>query len=201
MRIYLVRHGQTVRGREETFRGRMDAPLDDMGRKQAAAVATALRDVKLVAVYTSPLSRSVDTARAIAVSHGINIIVRDALTDIDVGEWEGLSTDRIRSDYGRLYLDWQTGPDSFTFPGGESLSDVSDRAMAAMGKIVSSHEHDDELVIVSHRVLTKLILLNMLHAPVSSFWKLSQDPCCINVVDYTEAGYVVESVNCISHLA
>ncbi len=67
MRIYLVRHGQTIRGREETFRGRMDAPLDDIGRGQAAAAAKALREANLTSVYTSPLSRAVDTARAIAV--------------------------------------------------------------------------------------------------------------------------------------
>ena len=200
MRIYLVRHGQTIRGREETFRGRMDAPLDDIGRGQAAAAAKALREANLTAVYTSPLSRAVDTARAIAVPHGLNIAVLEALTDIDVGEWEGLSTGQIRSEYGKLYLDWQTGPDSFTFPGGESLSDVSARATSALGTIVSSHGHDDEVVVVSHRVLTKLVLLDILRVLVSSFWKISQDPCCINVVDHTEAGYVVEAVNCVSHL-
>jgi broad specificity phosphatase PhoE len=70
------------------------------------------------------------------------IAVLEALTDIDVGEWEGLSTGQIRSEYGKLYLDWQTGPDSFTFPGGESLSDVSARATSALGTIVSSHGHD-----------------------------------------------------------
>lgn len=200
MRIYLVRHGQTIRGREETFRGRMDVPLDDTGRSQAASTAKALREANLAAVYTSPLSRATDTARAIAVPHNLNVAVLEALTDIDVGEWEGLSTDQIRSEYGKLYLDWQTGPDSFTFPGGESLSDVSARAISALGSILSSHSPDDEVVVVSHRVLTKLILLDILHAPVSSFWKLSQGPCCINVVNHTEAGYIVEAVNCVSHL-
>ena len=100
----------------------------DIGRGQAAAAAKALREANLTSVYTSPLSRAVDTARAIAVPHGLNIAVLEALTDIDVGEWEGLSTGQIRSEYGKLCLDWQTGPDSFTFPGGESLSDVSARA-------------------------------------------------------------------------
>ncbi|MEA4883877.1 MAG: histidine phosphatase family protein [Clostridia bacterium] len=201
MRLFIIRHGDTHHNRDEVFRGRADIHLDDSGEAQAAATGRALSGSGLCAVYASPLSRTVETARAIAAPHGLPVETVDGLNDIDVGLWEGLPVKRVRSEYGIEFVAWQTGPELFRFPGGESLSDVSRRSTDALSSIISSHGQGDSIAIVSHRVVAKLLLLHMVGAPVSSFWNISQDPCCINLIQCTDLGYILHKVNDTSHLA
>src|SRR5437763_13854167 len=91
-RIHLVRHGQTVMNTQVRFRGRLDVPLNEVGRKEARDAARALRGAGLVAVYTSPLGRAREVAEAIAVVNGVGA-VRDQpnLVNLDYGAWEGLT--------------------------------------------------------------------------------------------------------------
>ena len=90
-RIILVRHGETDWNKEQIFRGRIDVPLNSTGLKQAKATGEALKDWKIDAVYSSPLSRALDTAKAIAELHpSISFKEAEGFTDIDFGKWQGM---------------------------------------------------------------------------------------------------------------
>jgi broad specificity phosphatase PhoE len=90
-KVYLVRHGQTAWNVGEIFRGRADIPLDDVGRNEAMLAGEALKDAAIHVVYSSPLSRSMETARSIAKFHNLTVTPLEAITDISYGEWEGQS--------------------------------------------------------------------------------------------------------------
>ncbi|MCR4426943.1 MAG: histidine phosphatase family protein [Firmicutes bacterium] len=207
MRVYVVRHGETGWNREEVFRGRADIPLDDTGLAQAEATGRALASVGLTAVYSSPLSRALQTAEAIASFHGLDVIPHEGFSDIDVGEWEGVQIEAVKRNYPDFLSAWQRDPASFTFPGGESLCAVMERAVASLEEVASRREHDAAgrdrdaaIAVVSHRVVNKLLLLWALGAGPEGFWRIRQDTCCINLVEMTPMGPVVHTVNDRHHL-
>ncbi|MGE5592202.1 MAG: histidine phosphatase family protein [Betaproteobacteria bacterium] len=201
MKIILIRHGQTRWNKEEVFRGRADIPLDETGLAQAEATARALAHVEIAAVYSSPLARAHETACAIARPHGLEVQLVDGFTDIDCGAWEGLPVEEARSRYPRMFEAWQRAPHTVTFPGGESLDIVADRAWAAIDQIAAVRAKDDVVAIVSHRVVNKLILLRALGLASSAFWKVRQDTCCLNIVEYGPGGCVLHLLNDRCHLA
>ena len=82
-RVFLLRHGETDWNRNEVFRGRIDIPLNAMGHLQAAALSEALKTPSFQKVYSSPLSRAYETARGIALSHGLEVVTDEGFIDGD----------------------------------------------------------------------------------------------------------------------
>ena len=91
----LARHGETDWNREGRFQGHADPPLNDTGRAQAERLAAELDHVELSAVYSSPLGRATETARIVAAARGLEPIALDALREVDVGSWQGLTREEI----------------------------------------------------------------------------------------------------------
>jgi broad specificity phosphatase PhoE len=196
--IYLVRHGQTNWNREEVFRGRADIPLNETGRKEALLTGQYLRGVVVDSVYSSPLSRAVVTAEAIAHYHDRKVQILDGLIDIDFGRWQGISHEEVREKYGKLYRQWKDTPHLVGFPGGESLKEVRKRALKAIKSIIRDHV-DETLVMVSHRVVNKIVLCGLLGLDNSHFWQIGQDTGCINILEFAE-GFTLRRLNDTSHL-
>lgn len=145
-KVFLVRHGATAWNIEKRAQGHADIDLNEDGHKQAAAVATELSHEKLVAVYSSDLKRARDTAAAIAGAHGLEVIVDPDFREIDQGEWEGLTTDEIRTRWPDL---WGPNRHYNARPGGESPQQVKKRALRALAKAVAAHP-DEAIAVVSH---------------------------------------------------
>jgi broad specificity phosphatase PhoE len=143
--IVLVRHGETDWNRERRFQGHADTPLNDAGRAQAADLADSLTSERLVAVYTSPLRRAYETAALIAIRLGLDVRPLDALREIHVGYWEGLTIDEVRERYPEgASADWHAG-----WPGGETYEELSTRVLPALVSL--AHEHPNERILaVTH---------------------------------------------------
>src|SRR5213076_1063225 len=90
-RVFLVRHGATVLSAEDRFAGATDVQLSEEGREQARRLAERLRAEKIAAVFASPLGRTLETARIIAASHGLEVELRDGLREISHGRWEQMT--------------------------------------------------------------------------------------------------------------
>jgi len=199
--IYLIRHGETEWNKTERFRGLSDISLNTKGKKQAESVGRALSQSAFEVIYTSPMRRSVETAQLIAGSRkGIKVVEVQALKDLDCGQWEGMSLEEVASKHPELYNLWETQPHKVRIPGGESLAMVKTRAMDAIREMVELHE--GSLVVVTHRVVTKIILMATLGIPLAHFWQLQQDNACINRIRFREplAPGLVISVNLTAHL-
>ena len=196
--IYLVRHGQTAWNREEVFRGRADIPLNEIGRKEALLTGEYLEKVKASAIYSSPLSRAVETAEAISRYQGKEVLISDGLIDIDFGRWQGVSHEEVKEKFGDLYRQWKDAPHLVRFPGGETLEDVRERVLRGIDEILPDHG-DETLVMVSHRVVNKTLLCGLLGLDNSHFWQIGQDTGCINILEFAE-GFTLRLLNDTSHL-
>jgi broad specificity phosphatase PhoE len=196
--VYLVRHGQTAWNREEVFRGRGDIPLNETGRKEALLTGQYLRRVVVNSVYSSPLSRAVVTAETIAHYQDRKVQILDGLIDIDFGQWQGISHEEVREKYGELYRQWKDTPHLVRFPGGESLKEVRKRVLRAIRSIIRDHA-DETLVMVSHRVVNKIMLCGLLGLDNSHFWQIGQDTGCINILEFSEE-FTIRRLNDTSHL-
>jgi broad specificity phosphatase PhoE len=183
--IILARHGNTPWNKDKIFRGSKDIPLDDQGREEARALAEWLKDEPIHAAYTSPLSRSRDTARAIASHHGLEVIDLPGLADLCYGDWEGLPLKEVKVKYADLYGQWEAAPHTVRFPNGETLEDVRRRALAAVNEV--AHRHPGQTVLlVGHRAVNKVIIAALIGLDNSHFWRIAQDTTCINRFQWVE---------------
>jgi broad specificity phosphatase PhoE len=198
-KLYLVRHGQTAWNVGEIFRGRADIPLDETGRREAGLAGEALREATIHAVYSSPLSRSFETAQLIAKFHNLPVEPLEAIIDISYGDWEGLSNERVRESYPELHKLWHEQPHKVCFPRGESLDEVRARTMTAVSRLVVKHE-DRTIVLVAHRVPNKVICCALIGLDNSHFWRIQQDTACTNLFTHKNGEWIVSFLNDTSYL-
>ncbi len=168
--IVLVRHGETRWNVEEIFRGRIDVELSETGIRQAELLADYLSRVKIEAIYSSPLKRALKTAETIAVCHQLQVKVVPGLNDLDFGQWQGLSLKEVKDKYQENYTEWLNHPERVRLPGGETLDDVGRRAMLLVDEAIAQHK--GAVVLVSHRVVNKVLICALLGLDNSHFWNI-----------------------------
>lgn len=198
--LILIRHGQTEWNRIERFRGQADVPLNETGIAQAAA--TGLRVAARwtpTAVYTSPLSRAVKTAEAIAKLFDLPVQAHPGLIDIDYGEWQGLTPDEARQHWPEQVDNWYHHPERAIIPGGETLTGLRTRLMLAVKELAARHA-GETIVLVGHTVINRIILLGVLGLGNERFWHLKQDTCAINVFEVDQDDFIIHSLNDTCHL-
>jgi len=197
--ILLIRHGLTSWNEEKRFRGRADVPLSDIGLAQGRALAQRLAPEPIDAVYTSPLTRAVETAKAVAEPHGLEPAVLERLIDIDYGEWEGRLEAEVQAAQPDLYRAWLEDPSLIQPSRGESLSDVEGRIAGLLGDV--SHDWPaGRVALVSHRVTNKLLLGVALGLGQKAFWRVRQDTACLNIIDHEHDRFSVRLMNDTCHL-
>lgn len=153
--IFFVRHGESEANAARRFSGRMDSPLTARGRAQAETVADALAGVSFDRIIATPLSRSLDTALAIARRRKMPVDVEGALIEIDVGDRTGTTFDEVRG-----LPEWRD--DGFVaWPDGETLEQVLERALAAIRRIVRETPGGTVLV-VGHGGVTRILVSHFL---------------------------------------
>jgi phosphoserine phosphatase len=168
--LFLVRHGQSDLNREGRFRGLTDAPLNEVGRNEAAGAAAILDGSGVGLIYTSPVPRALQTAEIIAGSIHAPVKEENGFTDVDYGEWQGLTVQEVRQRFGRAMIDsWKRDPEGFTFPGGDSIRSVESRLSPALMRAANS---DRNVAVVSHLAVLKLCFLIIMELPVDYFWRI-----------------------------
>ena len=198
-RVYVVRHGQTAWNLEEVFRGRADIPLDDTGKKEVHLAGEALKDETLHAIYSSPLSRSMETAENIAKFQNIPVTPLEAIIDISYGEWEGKALAEVREKSPELYDLWLREPHNVRFPRGETLDEVRKRTMEAVEKLTARHQNEN-IALVAHRVPNKVICCALLGIDNSHFWRIQQDTASTNLFTHKDGIWIVSFLNDTSYL-
>lgn len=192
--LILVRHGRTTANTEGVLAGRLPGvALDATGREQADRVGQRLTPVPLVAVVSSPLQRCQQTAKAIrsaqpASRAGLDVRTDAALTECDYGEWQGRAIKELAKE--KLWKTVQTQPSAVRFPGGESMTVMQSRAVAAVRRhdavLEAEHGPDAVWAAVSHGDVIKAILADALGMHLDLFQRLGVDPASVSIVRYAE---------------
>jgi broad specificity phosphatase PhoE len=185
-RLLLVRHGATHLTAENRFSGAVGVDLSEEGRHQAKRLSARLSDVEVAAVYTSPLSRTVETAEILAQPHRLALVHRDGLREISHGRWEGLTRREVEERYADEYAAWEADPFTFAPEQGESGVAVLARALPVIREIVVRHAGGNVLV-VSHKATLRLVLSSLLGFDGRGYRdRLEQSPACLNVLDFKD---------------
>ena len=191
-RLFLVRHGNTMD--EETkkvYKGRTDIPLSPKGiarMEKAAAFLSA--SFTLDKLYTSTLSRSIDSGRIIGRSQGLEAVSLPAFDEIDFGAWEGLSFDEIKERYPQELDRWLLDPANHTPPRGEPFGTARARSMKGVRKILKE-DAGRTVCVVAHAGVLRIMIFALLGMRLSKLFRIAQDYGCINIVDVYEDGNAV----------
>jgi broad specificity phosphatase PhoE len=145
--IYLARHGESDWNAANRFQGHSDRPLTDLGREQARGLADLVAAENVEAIYASPLSRALETARIVAARIGLEVAVDEGLREVDTGSWSGLSRAEVRERYPEGFQRWITG--GAGWEDGESYEEMAERVLAAVNRIAAAHP-GGRVLLVSH---------------------------------------------------
>ena len=200
MQLLLIRHGETPWNSERRVQGcRSDTELSQRGREQAEKIALVLRKQRVDAIYSSPLKRAVDTAKAIARACGLEVKVAFELREIDAGELEGLSQEELRKRYGEFWKEWRESNPSFPLPGGESLEELQRRAWGEIERIMGRHP-EETVAVVGHLLANLAIICRALGLHLGNMGLLRQEPAAINILQMTQQGSSLLQFNDTCHL-
>src|SRR6202007_2193423 len=183
-RVFMVRHGATILSAEDRFAGATDVPLSDEGREQTRRLAERLSGEKIVAVYASPLGRTVETAQILAAPHKLEVQTRDGLREINHGRREQMTRHEVEEKFPEEAAEWEKDPYTFAPLGGESGLAVTARALPVLIDIVRAHPGENVLV-VSHKATIRLLLSSLLGFDPRRYRdNLDQNPAALNIVDF-----------------
>jgi broad specificity phosphatase PhoE len=201
-RLILVRHGETEFNRTDRFRGRIDVPLNDTGLWQAEMAARAIQErYRVSAIYSSPLSRAMRTAEAVAFATGLSVQPLPGLLEFSYGDWDGKSYDDVASEYPEQYRLYLTQPQRARIPGGESIGTFRRRVAAAVEQAVSNHP-EETVVLVGHRLVCRMMVCYLLSLDSAKLPRLEVDNASISVFEKREPeGWVALLLNDTCHLA
>ena len=197
--VILVRHGRTTANASGVLAGRTaGVKLDEDGRRQAAATAERLTPVPLVGVVSSPLERCRQTTRAIVEARtDAPVTVDGGISECDYGDWQGRALKELAKE--KLWRTVQEQPSAATFPGGESMRAMQDRAVAAIrrhdARVAAEHGEDAVWVAVSHGDVIKSVLADALGTHLDLFQRIHVDPASVSIVRYTESRPYVIGTN------
>jgi broad specificity phosphatase PhoE len=185
-RVFLVRHGATVLTAEDRFAGSTDVPLSDEGREQARRLAVRLRPQGIVAVYASPLGRTVETAQILAAPFGVKVQTRPALREISHGRWEEMTRVEVAERFPEEAENWEKDPYTFAPDGGESGLAVTARALPALLEVVRGH-CGEKVLVVSHKATIRLLISSLLGFDPRRYRdNLDQSPAALNIIDFKD---------------
>jgi len=199
LRILLVRHGETDWNRIKRFQGRSDVELNKRGRAQAKALALTLREEPLKAIYSSPITRAIETAKAINRYHQASLEQRDGLMEMDLGDFEGLHPRDLRNEQSEFLRKWLEDPASVRMPNGETLQEVQERAWAVVQEVTKTYHHGSVL-LCSHNFVNLTILCKILGLEITHLRRLHQSVGAMNIIEMNRGQYSLICLNDTCHL-
>ena len=182
VKVILVRHGETDWNEVRRIQGgNSNTLLNERGRKQAESLALRLKQEKIQAIYSSPLQRSLDTAKAIAYYHQLEVGIEPSLREIEVGQLEGVSASELGKRLSEFLTTSIEGKVLPRAPGGESLLEVKERAWDTIKRLIKRHP-DGVLVLVSHYFTILTVICSVLGLPLSQIGRLRLSTGGISVI-------------------
>ena len=184
--IYVIRHGETDSNIRHTCLGQKDVPLNETGEQQAKELAEKLSEVKLDAVYSSPLNRAVNTF-APAVRKDRSVTMSFALIERDFGVWDDMTFDEIREKDPEEFEKWQKDFVGYQIKDGESSVQVQERINRFIDKLLNNHK-DQTVAVVTHLGTARHIISRLLGLTTDQSWLFTLDTGKYAVISIDDEG-------------
>ncbi len=196
--VLLVRHGMNDFVKAHRLAGWMPGVhLNDLGLRQAQAVAERLAAVRIAAVYSSPLERTMETAQPIADRHSLPVISQRELGELDPGEWTGRLAEEVKEC--ELWRQMQRWPSMAAFPGGEAIAEAQRRIARALDQVRFAHP-GETVVVVSHSDPIRLAVAFFTGLPLDLYQRLMIGPASITELVFTNDGPRLVRANDRAHV-
>lgn len=192
--ILLIRHGENDYIRKGLLAGRQPGVhLNAKGWEQARNLAERLAALPIKAVYSSPLERTMETARPLAEALGLPVLPREGLIEVDVGEWQNEKVKRLARS--KLWKKVQHLPSRMRFPAGETFRHAQYRICNEIEALVAEHEPDDLLVCVTHADPIRLAVAYYLGMPIDMFQRIRVAPASVTALWFGEGEHHLLTLN------
>lgn len=195
MKLYFIRHGETVWNTQAKLQGKSDIPLNEKGVALARVTGEALADVPFAAIYSSPLKRALQTAQLVAGDRDVPIVTDRRLEEIGFGIWEGLSCHKdhyeIPSD---SFQDFFLDPFGYQPPAqGENVRHVCGRTADFLEELIRKMGKEESNVLISCHGCTLRALMNYFYQDYTAgFWRGHVPPnCSVSIVEVKEKGFSI----------
>jgi broad specificity phosphatase PhoE len=199
LRIVLVRHGETDWNKVQRFQGQSNVGLNKKGKGQAGALAKALRKEPLRAIYSSPIARSIETAKIINCYHHVPLEQREGLMEMNVGDFEGFQPGEVMNKQPPFFKKWFEDPASVRMPNGETLQEVQERAWVVVEEIVDTY-NERSVLMCGHNFVNLMILCKILGLEIINFRRIRQSLGAMNIIERVRGLYTLVCINDTSHL-
>ncbi|MEJ2208128.1 MAG: MSMEG_4193 family putative phosphomutase [Anaerolineae bacterium] len=183
--LLLIRHAQNDWVGKKLAGWTPDVHLNEEGQAQVEALVRRLTGVPLAAVYSSPLDRTLETARPLAEAHDLDVEVREPLGETRYGRWTGRSLEELKDE--ELWPVIQVYPGGARFPEGESLREVQARIVGEIDAIRDAHG-GETVAIVSHSDPIKMAVAYYLGLPLDLFQRLVISPASVTAFAFARFG-------------
>jgi alpha-ribazole phosphatase/probable phosphoglycerate mutase len=200
VKLFLIRHGQTRWNVEGRYQGDKDIELNHTGIKQAKLASKYLSRVEFSNIYSSPLTRAMETARIINGRRGLDIKVIEDLKEMHFGKWEGMKFGKINSKYHHDYQKWLDDPYNNSPTGGESFKQLSGRTVSAVNGIVAGNSDGSSVAVVSHGGVILSLLVHWLQIPLPRWKSIIQRQGAINIAVIDKGYPYISAINYTGHL-
>ena len=200
--LHFLRHGQTALSRDDVFCGSgLDPELTAEGLEMAQAFAAACRKKPWAGIYSSALHRGITTAQPLCEALNLEMRVREELSEIAYGKWEGMSKASVERQYHDDYISWLADPAWHPPTEGEAAVVIARRGMSVIEEMKSEFS-DGNVLVVSHKATIRIILCSLLGIDVSRFrYRLVCPVGSVSVVEFTLHGPLLTALADRSHLS
>ena len=192
-RIYLIRHGETEWNKEGRLQGHSNVLLSPEGIHQAQLLA------KHLPIYSSDLSRAMETARILAAKLGLSVIQESGFREVNFGDWEGRNFSELATEVPEGFENFFTRPDKAHPPNGETFLEAQARALTALDEIIDERD-EQSIIIVSHGAVIRLLICAALGMPIRKMWTISQFNMAVNIFRVDDGNPTIELLNSTLHL-
>jgi len=173
MKIYIIRHGETQWNTERRMQGWGNSDLTALGTSQAKQLGEAFADIDFDKVITSPLGRTLETTKLIVGDRDLDVMIDENFKEMGFGPWEGKNPDVLKEQYPDQYYNfWHQAHNYGTIDGGESFTTVQKRIEKGMAHILDAYDEkpNSKVLLVTHAMIIKLILLHIKGLPLERLW-------------------------------
>ena len=199
-KIYLVRHGQSQANLDRVFAGRYNPELSDLGRAQAQKVGDYLKDKGIEKIYASPLKRAFNTAVPLSTGLNIPIIPYDGIVEINGGDWEGKEIANLIAEFPETYGIWMTDIGHSKCDNGESMAEVQERMVKAVGEIAKK-EDGKTIALFAHAGCLRAFITHCLKLPLSGMQDLGWlSNASVTEINFSDGEFEVIDMDYSGHL-
>ncbi len=200
LNLYFLRHGETVASKTGGFCGTSDVELTPEGKMMAKDFAVAYSDLEWTAIFSSPMIRTIATAKPLCEIVGIEMQLRDGLKEINFGQWEGKTPAEVNQQYHDEYVRWQSEPGWNAPPDGERAIEIARRSSEVIEEIENSYQTGNVL-LVAHKATIRIMLCTLLGIDVGRYRdRIDMPVAAVSLVEFCEQGPRLKKLSDRSHL-